>query len=292
MLTADEARQLDRLAIGAATSVPATGASGARISRARGSGLEFREFRRYEPGDDPRAIDWMVHARLRQLVVRVHRADAHLKVHILLDTSGSMSAGAPDKLTTAKKAAAMIAYIAAGRRDAVGLACFDDTIRLRMAPASGRQQTHRVFEALAPLAAAGRSDLNQALSRYAGVAEGPGLAVVISDFFHANEAFEGLRVLLHRGLPPAVVQVVAPEELDPEDDAEVELVDIEDPHAPPVIVDALVAAEYRSRMATLSARLGEFCITRGLSYVRLTASSSFGQLLRACLDASLLAGPG
>ena len=104
--------------------------------------------RPYQAGDDPRAIDWTVHARLRELVVRVSRVDAHLRVHLLLDTSGSMSAGTPDKLSCARRVTAALGYIALRRRDAVGIATFDDTVRRYVAPASGKPQLFRIFEAL------------------------------------------------------------------------------------------------------------------------------------------------
>lgn len=292
MLTADEARQLDRLAFGAWTAAPAASASGARVSRARGLGLEFREFRRYEPGDDPRAIDWTIHARLRQLVVRVCRADAHIRVHLLVDTSGSMGTGTPGKLAAAAKVAALLSYIAVGRRDAVGVATFDHAIRQHIAPAAGRPQLLRILDTLGAAAPGGASAINRSLTDYGAAVHGPGLVVVISDFYQAGGSFEGLRFLLHRGLTPAIVHVVAPEELDPDINGEVELVDIEDPDAPPVVVDAQMVGAYRESVAEQSAQLGEFCISHGLSFVRVESSYPFARLLRACLDASLLAGPG
>jgi uncharacterized protein (DUF58 family) len=58
MLSADEARSLDRLVLGTATAAPvATAAGGQRRVRARGFGQEFQDFRHYQPGDDPRSID-------------------------------------------------------------------------------------------------------------------------------------------------------------------------------------------------------------------------------------------
>src|SRR5260221_7827140 len=148
MLTTDEVRQVDRLAFGSFAVSPAFHASNARVARARGYGVEFHDFRHYEPGDDPRSIDWTIHARLGQLVVRVFRADAHLRVHLLVDSSGSMAAGAPDKLSSARKIAAALGYIAAKQRDAVGVATFDTAIRNHLAPAVGRHQLMKIVEVL------------------------------------------------------------------------------------------------------------------------------------------------
>jgi uncharacterized protein (DUF58 family) len=290
MLDAEEARQLDRLALGWLMTPPAPTTAGTRVASVRGFGLEFHDFRRYQPGDDPRSIDWTIHARLRQLVVKVFQSEAHLRVHLLVDTSASMGSGTPDKLTSAKKLAALLCYIAAGQHDAVGVATFDDTIRGYVAPATGRSQLARVFEMLSAVAPRGRSAANRALLDYGAVARGPGLAVVISDFFEEGGTFEGLRYLLHRGLTPAVVQVVAPEELDPMFDDEVELVDIEDDDATPILVDPQSVASYRERMSQLSAGLAEFCTAHGLPWARVDSSFAFSGLLDACVNAGLVSG--
>ncbi|HET20504.1 MAG TPA: DUF58 domain-containing protein, partial [Chromatiales bacterium] len=44
---------------------------GEQASPFRGPGLDFEDLRPYQPGDDPRRIDWRVTARLRRPFVRV-----------------------------------------------------------------------------------------------------------------------------------------------------------------------------------------------------------------------------
>src|SRR5690349_2028055 len=111
----------------------------------RGHGLEFHDFRAYHAGDDPRAIDWTVHARLRQLVVRTTRAEAQLRLHLLVDSSLSMSLGTPSRLATAGRMAAAFAYVAARRRESFGVATFDHAIRSFVPPGAGRGQLFRVL---------------------------------------------------------------------------------------------------------------------------------------------------
>ena len=62
MLTADEARQLDRLGLATPIGALAATASGLHRARARGYGLEFHDYRAYQPGDELRSIDWTVDA--------------------------------------------------------------------------------------------------------------------------------------------------------------------------------------------------------------------------------------
>ena len=254
----------------------------------RGRGLEFQDYRHYQPGDDLRSIDWTVDARLRQLVVRVFRAEGCLQLHLLVDISRSMTAGVPDKLQCAKKLAAALCYIAVVRRDAAGVATFDNTVRSYIGPAAGRAQIFKVFDTLQSAAAGGRSSLNKSLFDYGAAARGPGLAVVISDFFEAEGAFDGLQYLMYRGLTPAIVQMVADKELDPLLVHEVELVDLEDSGGHPLVVDASAVGVYREQLARASAELERFCRSRRLAYARLVSSAPFQSLIAICRQAGLL----
>ncbi len=292
MISADEARQLDGLTLGASSVPAAATASGLRRTRTQGSGIEFQEFRRYQPGDDPRMIDWTVEARLQQLVVRVNRADGHVRLHLLVDISGSMTAGLPQKLTTARKLAAALCYVAVERRDEVGVATFDDTVRTHVAPASGRPQLFRIFETLAAASRGGTSRIDRALIDYGTAARGRGLVVVLSDFFEASSALEGLRFLLYRGFVPAVVQILAPEELRPDIDDEIELADLENTSSPPLVVDATALQAYTANLGRERAALGDFCARHALPCVQIESSDSFDAMLHACRGAGLLARYG
>ena len=286
MLTAHETRQLDRLALAASDAAPA---AGSRHARTRGYGLEFEDYRHYQLGDDPRSIDWTVDARLRQLVVRVFRAEGHVRLHLLVDVSRSMTIGTPSKLLCATRLAAALSYVAVERRDAVALATFDDRIRTRVSAATGKPQLFRLLDLLGSTAAMGRSALDRALVNYATAVRGPGLAVVLSDFLTPDHTFEGLRYLQYRGLIPAVVQVLADEDIDPAIVDETEIRDVENPAARPLIVDAAAVRAYQERLDRLSRELRTFCRERGLPWLRVTASTAFGDVLRACVQAGILA---
>ena len=63
---------------------------GSHESRLAGAGLEFSQYRSYEPGDDLRRIDWRLYARSDRYYVREADAEMSLTVRFLLDTSESM----------------------------------------------------------------------------------------------------------------------------------------------------------------------------------------------------------
>jgi len=288
MLSADEARLLDGLTVGAATAGSVASASGLRRARTRGVGVEFHEYRHYQPGDDPRSIDWTVEARLDQLVVRVSRAEGDLRLHVLVDVSQSMSIGTPAKLACAAKLAAALSYVAIERRDAAGLATFADGVRTFVAPAAGRGQLFRILDALGSVATRGRSSVDDALLHYGAAVRGPGLVAVISDFFEPGNGLQGLRYLLHRGLTPAVVQVIAPEEWDPGVSDATEIVDVEEPERR-LVVDAAMVVDYRHRLEQHVSELRMFCLTHRLPWLQIDSSSSFKSQL-AALEASGIFG--
>ena len=293
MLSADEARQLDGLRFGPGPASPSAAPSSAsRVARTRGLGTELHDFRRYQAGDDPRSIEWTIYQRLGQLVTRTYRADAHLRVHLMVDISRSMSMGSPDKLTCATRLAALLAYVAIGGRDAVGVVTFDGRIAQRVGPGSGRGQLFRALGALAGASVGGPSAIGRVLVDFGSVSRGPGLVVVLSDFFDPAGVIDGLRYLLHRRFTPAVVQILSPEELNPLMTGDAELVDIEAPDAASLFVDEETVTGYHTQLIAYRALLAGFCTTHGLPWMPIGSSDSFAELLRACHRAGVLAGQG
>ncbi|HVL68926.1 MAG TPA: DUF58 domain-containing protein [Vicinamibacterales bacterium] len=293
MLTATEAAQLDRFALAARTA--AVSAAGRRPVNARGYSLEFHDYRHYQPGDDPRTIDWAIDARLRQLVVRLYRAEGHVPLHLLVDTSGSMGTGDPAKLQTAARAAAALAYVAARRRDPLALAAFDTTLRLAVAPGAGRPHLLRVLDALERFAPRGASSFDRPLTDYGTAVRGPGLAIVLSDLLGGDatppglvQGFDGLRFLLHRGFSVALVHVLTRDEVAPVIAESVELVDPE-ATLPAMIVDPVDAAAYAARVRAFIAEVRSFCAAHSVAYVPLHGESGMDAILGGCLSAGVLA---
>lgn len=287
MIAGDEAILLDRMAIGGSAAA-ASAWSGSRRTRVRGSGLEFHEYRAYQPGDDPRSIDWTAEARLRQLVVKVSKAEGGARVHLLVDVSASMGIGAPDKLACARRLAAALCYVAIARREATSASTFTASIDQHIGPASGRPQLVRVMSLLGAATAAGQSSLDDALFAFGSAVRGPGLVVILSDFLEPRRSLAGFHYLLHRGLTPAVVQVVAAEEVEPVLNEETELFDVERASTRPVVVDASFVDGYRRRIEEHCATFRDFCAAHNLPWTRITTDLPFTRQVAHLEQAGLL----
>lgn len=191
---------------------------GAHRSRSRGAGLEFSQYRAYEPGDEPRQIDWKLYARSDRFFVREAERESPLTVWLLVDASASMNQAdraAPDRtrLDAAKGIAACIAELALRPGDRFGLVGLRED-GLQLLPAThGARGRDRLWLALQALDAYGRfpegARLDPAWERIAA----HDLVVLLSDGFD-----EGVVALAERlaaaGREILFVQVLTVEERD------------------------------------------------------------------------------
>ncbi len=134
---------------------------GAHASRSRGAGLEFAQYRAYEPGDEPRQIDWKLYARSDRFFVRESERESPITVWLLLDATASMGQAdqlRPDwtRLHAAKALTACVAELALQQGDAFGLVAIHGD-GLQLLPAgNGLRQRDRLHLQLHALHARGQ----------------------------------------------------------------------------------------------------------------------------------------
>src|SRR6185436_16776011 len=58
---------------------------GVHPSRLPGAGIEFSQYRSYQPGDDPRRVDWKLFARSDRYFVREAEIETSVTVRLLVD---------------------------------------------------------------------------------------------------------------------------------------------------------------------------------------------------------------
>ena len=119
-------------------------------SRFKGRGIEFRDFREYLAGDDPRTIDWNVTARFGRPFVKNSEEERELSVVLVLDMSASQKfgSGKETKLELAQQLASLLVLTALASGDKVGLLAFDDHNHTYHKPAKGRSQKQRLLQSI------------------------------------------------------------------------------------------------------------------------------------------------
>jgi uncharacterized protein (DUF58 family) len=273
-------RQLERL--GVLMKQPARGGlKGGRRSVKRGQSVEFADYRDYALGDDLRQLDWNVYARLERLFVKLFVEEEDVTITFLLDASPSMAFGRPEKLLFAKRAIAALGYIALAGEDRVVLTALTGRTARRQ---SGLRGAGRVFRLLGNLSAIqpteGPTDL-LASARHAGAQlSGRGVVVLLSDLLDpASERV--LRELAATGSELIVLHVLSPDELDPQLEGDLRLVDSESGERTDVTVDLATIDDYKARLAAWQDGLADLATKRRASYVPLSSDVNLNDLVFA-----------
>jgi uncharacterized protein (DUF58 family) len=171
--------------------------TGAYVSHFRGRGMEFDESRPYQPGDDPRSIDWRVTARSTTAYTKLFREERERPVLVCVDLRSNMHFATRGcfKSVNASRAGALLAWAAHHRGDRLGGLIFGDTTHRELKPRLGRRAALRFVHQLAEHrdwtnrgVVADAEPLTQAMSALRRVARPGSLVVVISDFIGFNRA--------------------------------------------------------------------------------------------------------
>jgi uncharacterized protein (DUF58 family) len=190
--------------------------SGMHRSPYFGQSVEFLQHRQYTAGDEIRHIDWKVYARQDRLHVKQYEEETNLRLHLLVDRSGSMAygEGETNKFDYSASLAASLAYLAIRQQDATGLFTFDSRVRDVLPAKSNRFQLNRILQSLLTVGAEGRTDLPLVAKEVTQTIARRGLVCIISDLLGIDELVEGLRVLRSRNHDVALFHVLHDDELD------------------------------------------------------------------------------
>jgi uncharacterized protein (DUF58 family) len=309
LLTPELLRQLEQFQLLAARRAKSS-AKGERRSRARGQSVEFADHRNYVPGDDFRYLDWNLYGRLDRLFLKLYEEERELPVRIFLDASESMTFGEPRKFDCARQVAAAIGYVALCGFDRVSVNVFpsgergtgsaeQNTASASAVPRSafraprseqlavqnslsrvrGKKSSLQFLQNLSRLHAGGTANFNDSVRRGALEARQAGLAVVLSDFLDPAGYETGLTTLIGRGFQVNVVQILAPEELEPTTFGDLRLVDAETGDEREVTFGKFRLKHYQQTVQNFCGRLREYCQMRGMNYFLAASNTDLNDLL-------------
>src|SRR4051812_27614190 len=151
----------------------------------KGQGMNFEEVREYQPGDEVRAIDWNVTARMNHPFVKKFVEERELTLMLVVDVSGSglFGSGAQSKRELAAEVASVLAFSAIRNNDKVGVILFSEEVEKYIPPKKGRRHVLRVIrEILFHEPKKHGTNLNAALEFLNRVTAHRAIAVVVSDF--------------------------------------------------------------------------------------------------------------
>ena len=184
MLTAELIQQVRRIQLVTGRQV-ADVMAGAYLSVFKGRGMEFDEVRPYVPGDDVRAIDWNVSARMNDPHVKLFTEERDRTVNLMIDmsASGLFGSSVQAKREVAAEIAALVAFSAIKNDDRVGLIVFTDRVESYVPPKKGKKHVLRVVrEILTFQPSSPRTNLAAGLEYLGKVGRRKSVAFLVSDF--------------------------------------------------------------------------------------------------------------
>jgi uncharacterized protein (DUF58 family) len=251
-----------------------------------GFSQEFAEYRAYTPGDDLRHVDWNVFARTERAYLKRYRGETNTLLTVLLDASSSMnySSHSVNKMDYARYVAASLFYLTTqSQRDAAGLIVFDDEVRSYIRASTRQGQLHRLLSSLENAQPRARTDYAKPLLHFQNFLRKRGMVVVISDFYESPETIvRTIEPLRYHGNEVVLFHVLDPQELKPELDEPVLLVDMETQESMEVTPE-YGHEEYRIKVQSHITQLKDRTRGAGMDYHLLVTNRPLDGALREYL---------
>ncbi len=192
-----------------------------------GATIDFADYRDYVAGDDIRYVDWNIFARLQRPYLKLYSHEEELHVVVILDASSSMVS--EEKFERARQLAAAFSTMALLGTERVSLfaATSTDERSATLQGCSGRSATRLVFEFLENVSPGGNSTIDAAVASALRVHRGKGMAIVLSDFLTTGDVSRSFNLLNSAGLEIFALQLLGPDEIEPDLTGDVRLVDCE-----------------------------------------------------------------
>lgn len=246
---------------------------GAGQAQLFGTGSEFVGYRPYRSGEDLRALDWNLYARLGRPYVRVSAREASEEWVVVVDTSASMGVGRPGKLQLAAELAGALAALGVARRATVELWSPGAPARCVVRKRAALEGWLAVLESLR---AEGTEGLASAVGELAR-RRGAGRVFLVGDFLDLPGG--GLAELARPSREVFLAQILAREELVPPTSGSVRWIDAESGRARSLALDASSVASYERRLEQRLGRLRTEAVRRRARLGTWTSDTPFETLV-------------
>lgn len=253
----------------------------------QGFSVQFSEHRRYNRGDDPKLIDWLVYAKTDRYYVKRFEAETNLTGYLVMDLSESMGfteSQSMSKFEYCTCLAASLTYLMTMQQDPVGLITFDEKMRARLPARSRRGHLGDVMAQLSQLKPTGKTNLASCITQVAAMLKQHSLVMLFSDLLPTDagdeieDVISALARLRYGGNDVIVFHVMDEAEVNFPYDGPVQFEDAESGET--VSVDATGFREdYLAQLDTFRQTYREKCNQLHIDYVPLDTSMPFDKAL-------------
>lgn len=248
------------------------GMSGIRKSGAKGSSVEFSDFREYMLGDDIRRIDWNAYGRTDKLYIKQFMEEKEGRFQIFIDTSKSMCFGGIPKSTMALQVAGALSYIILNNLDRVYINEMKENSITQGKGVTGASAFPHILAALDRIAFDGKTTLNKTiLSRPVAVG---GVSVIISDFLDKQGIEEAVKYLTYKKQTIALIQILSKEERQITYEGTVNILDVETGERVKITMSNATIKQYEEQLQRLQESLETLARKYGADYIFIQSDDS------------------
>lgn len=163
--------------------------NGINKSTVKGPGMEFSQYRSYQPGDDLRLLDWKMFARSDRYYIRESEVDTNIAIRLIVDASASMNHqdGNYKKIDYARYLAASLAYLGNLQADAIGLNILKENEIFSLPAKQDYQHLSRLFFQMEQIEPGGVFTNAQQYKQFYGGSQKRELIIFITDLYETEE---------------------------------------------------------------------------------------------------------
>lgn len=191
--------------------------SGLNRSVSVGPGMEFSQYRGYEPGDDLRLLDWKMLARSGRYYIKQSEIESQVTIKFIIDSSASMLHKEADlsKMDFVRVLVATLAYMAHKQGDAVGLFALNETDVLSIYPKADKKHYNRLLLELINLSNTGKWPETHISNKRIPNRGGKELIFFLTDMYESNtEISNFIKGLKSSRNEVVVLQIMGAAEMD------------------------------------------------------------------------------
>jgi uncharacterized protein (DUF58 family) len=170
--------------------------TGYNQSLRRGTGMEFSQYKSYQPGDDLRQMDWKMFARSDRYYIKEAEVDTSISVRFVIDASASMAHRegntTPEEISKLDYARFLVAALAYTQGDAIGLFVLQDKRLVNLTPRHDTMHLQRFWHQLENLKPGGRFPENSDVQTLFSGKRNREMTVFLSDLYEQADEISAL----------------------------------------------------------------------------------------------------
>lgn len=264
---------------------------GKHLVKTYGQTVEFSDYREYQLGDDIRRIDWNLYSRFEKYFLKLFTDERQMQVQIFLDCSASMGKENPQKAAYSAATAAALGFLAVHNMDKVSLYLMKENVAENpFGTIIGKNSFFRAVSVLDNMEFSDDTDIEACIMGCPNIGSNNGLTVIVSDFFTESNWKKAVDYLSYKHKQVLLVQVLAPDEVDPSYDGRVNLIDSEsvdlsDTKNMKIKITPAMRKAYAEALSDFKKDIKTFSSKRGADYVSVCSDTPiermlFGELLK------------